>query len=363
MKTGLTLMELAAKIEGNKALKADYIAPTQKAQMNIHDDGTPVLQIPVPANPASTAGIAGEPEMREFPLLPIAHDQVAAHLDIPRKYYDRMRTEQPHLLANNVNTWFQKNPTRRMVRTLGGDVRAFLSDRYNRIENEEIAEVVLPILADIPDVRIVSAEITERRMYIQAVTPRIEGEVKKGDVVQAGVVISNSEVGMGAVSIAPMIFRLVCLNGMIAADGKLRANHVGGRISETEALYADDTRKADDRAVLLKVRDHVKNAVSEIAFAQRIEKMQSLTSVKVTGSPEAAVEVLARKVGLLESDRGGILRSLIEGGDLSAWGMLNAITAQAHNASTYDRSVEFEQMGGQLLDMPRAGWREVLEAA
>lgn len=363
MKTGLTLMELAAKIEGNKALNADYIAPTQKTQMNVHSDGTPVLQIPIPANQKSSAGIAGDPEMREFPLMPIAHDQIAAHLDIPRKYYDRMRVEKPDLLANNVNTWFQKNPTRRMVRTLGGDVRAFLSDRYNRIENEEIASVVLPILADIPDVKIVSAEITERRMYIQAVTPRLTGDIKKGDAVQAGVVISNSEVGMGAVSIAPMIFRLVCLNGMIAADGKLRANHVGGRISETEALYADDTRRADDRAVLLKVRDHVKNAVSEIAFAQRIEKMQGLTAIKVTGSPEAAVEVLARKVGLLESDRGGILRALIEGGDLSAWGMLNAITAQAHTATTYDRSVEFEQMGGQLLDLPRSGWREVLEAA
>jgi hypothetical protein len=36
-------------------------------------------------------------------------------------------------------------------------------------------------------------------MYIKAICPRIQAEVKKGDIVQAGIAISNSEVGMGSV--------------------------------------------------------------------------------------------------------------------------------------------------------------------
>jgi hypothetical protein len=200
-------------------------------------------------------------------------------------------------------------------------------------------------------------------MYIQALTPRTEGEVKKGDVVQAGVVISNSETGHGAVSISPLVYRLVCLNGMIANDGRLRANHVGGRIEETEALYQDDTRKADDRAILLKVRDHVRNAVDSVAFAARVEAMAGLVRQPIAGDPVAAVEVLAKKVGATDGERGGILRSLIEGGDLSAWGLLNAVTAQAHAAPDYDRSIDFERMGGALLELPRNEWTRVLEAA
>lgn len=349
MKTGLSLSQLAAKIEGNKELKQDYIAATAMTTMQVQADKTVVLELPE---------VAGS-----FPLLPVAHEQVAARLQIPRQYYDRMRDEAPDLLATNVNAWFRKNPEKRMVRTLGGDVRAFLSNKYNRIENEEIAEVVLPILAEIPDIRIVSAEITDRRMYIQALSPRIQGEVKKGDVVQAGVCISNSEVGQGAVTISPLVYRLVCLNGMISNDGRLRASHVGGRIEETEALYADDTRKADDRAILLKVRDHVRAAVEETAFARRIEAMAGLTTRKVTGDPEKAIEVLAKKVGATEGERTGILRALIEGGDLTAWGMLNAITAQAHTVESYDRSVEFERMGGQLLELKPTEWKQVLEAA
>lgn len=349
MKTGLSISQLAAKIEANKELKQDYIADTTQTTMQVQADKTVVLELPG--------------ETGSFPVLPLAHDQIGTRTGIPAKYYDRMRVEAPDLLATNVNAWFRKNPEKRMVRTLGGDVRAFLSNRYNRIENEEIAEVVLPILAEIPDIKIVSSEITERRMYIQALSPRIVGEVKKGDVVQAGVVISNSEVGQGAVAISPLVYRLVCLNGMIANDGRLRANHVGGRIEETEMLYADDTRKADDRAILLKVRDHVRNAVDSVAFARRVEAMTLLTSARVSGDPEKAIEVLSKKIGASDGERTGILRSLIEGGDLSAWGLLNAVTAQAHDAPTYDRSVEFERMGGQLLELPSSEWRQVLEAA
>jgi hypothetical protein len=194
------------------------------------------------------------------------------------------------------------------------------------------------------------------------VSPRIQGEVKVGDVVQAGVLITNSEVGCGAVSVSPLIFRLRCLNGMVS-NGGFRAYHVGRKVEDNEALWADDTKKADDRAVLLKVRDMVRAAVDQAAFNQRIEKMRNLTEIKVTGNPDKAIEVLANKLGVTETERGGILRSLIEGADLSAWGLLNAVTAQSHTAVNYDRAVEFEVAGGRMLDLNRKEWTEVLEAA
>lgn len=351
MKTGLSLTELARKIEGNRELKHDLIASTSDCCVAIESDGVPMLQVGLDA---------GSPQ---FGILPGAHDQIAARIGIPAKYYDRMRKDAPDLLASNVNHWFFNSPEKRMIRTLGGDARAFLSNRYQRIENEEIAEVALPILADIPDVKIVSSEITDRRMYIQAVAPRIEGEIKVGDTVQAGVIISNSETGHGSVSIKPFIYRLVCLNGAVINASKFLARHVGARIDNSEALWSDEARRADDRAILLKVRDVVRAAVDANFFAETIERMRGLTEISVKGDPAKAVEVLARKVGATETERGGILRSLIEGGDLSAWGLLNAVTHQAHTARDYDRSVEFEQMGGNLIDLSRSEWNEILIAA
>jgi Domain of unknown function (DUF932) len=346
MKTGLSINELAAKITANQALKYDLIVPTAETIMTV-SDGRPQL-------------ISGD---NSFPILPLAHRQIANHAEIPAAYYDRMRAHQPGLLASNVNTWFQANPQRRMLRTLGGDARAFLSDRYQRIENEEIAAAALPVLAELKGVKIVSSEVTEQRLYIHFVIDTIEGEVKKGDIVQAGGIISNSEVGLGSCSVSGLLWRLVCLNGMKTSDS-FRRNHVGRKIEDSEALWADDTRKADDRAVLLKVRDMVRAVVDETRFKAQLIKMRELTHGKIESADyNRVVEVLAQKVGAAEATHGGILRSLVEGGDLTAWGLMNAITHQAHGAADYDKAVEFEAMGGRLLDLPATEWREILQAA
>jgi hypothetical protein len=344
MLKGLSLVELARKIEANKGQKKDFIAPTDK--LSVVAQGKEVRLI--------------VPKEGEFPISNLAHDQIGSRTNIPSKYYDKMLTEAPELLADNINTWFHKYPEKRMVRTLSGNTRAFLSNRYNRIENEEIAEAALPVLHQIKDIKIVSCEVTERRLYIQAVAPRLQGEVKKGDIVQAGVVISNSEVGAGAVSVARMNYRLVCLNGMIMPD-KFRAYHTGRQIEDNRELWRDDTRKADDRAILLKVRDMVHGAVNAQEFAKTLDRMRNLTEGKITGDPSAAIEVLCQKVGTSDFEEGGILRSLIEGGDLSAWGMINAVTAQAHTAKDYDRGVELEAAGGELLELPNAEWKRILE--
>jgi hypothetical protein len=101
-----------------------------------------------------------------------------------------------------------------MLRTLDGSMRAFLSDRYRRLDNYDLASAVLPVLKEMGEgLKIVSTELTESKMYIKVINERLELEVKQGDVVQAGMVISNSEVGMGSLKVEPLIYRLICTNG------------------------------------------------------------------------------------------------------------------------------------------------------
>lgn len=347
MLKGLNIKELAEKIFENQQHKKDFISNTATETEMILEGNNPLLKIKGQGT---------------FPIQPLAHDQIGGKAGIPAKYYDKMLTEAPELLANNVNTWFRRFPERRMTRTLNGNVRAFLSDRYQRIENEEIASAALPVLRELPGVNIVSSEVTDKRLYIHFVVPTIFGEVKKGDIVQAGGIISNSEVGCGSCSVSGLVWRLACLNGMKTQEA-FRRNHVGRKIEDNDMLWADDTRAADDKAILLKVRDMVRAVVDETRFRQNINTMAGLSRIVISGNPELAVEVLAQKVGVSEEERGGILRELIKGGDLSAWGMLNAVTAQSHTAKNYDRAVEFEAAGGMLLDLPRTEWSRILEAA
>ena len=351
MLKGIELPELSRRIIANKAGKKDFIAPAKRLNAGWRQDGTIVMEVE---------------NNGEFPLQPLAHRQLSSFIKMPADYYDRCKHDAPDLLAKNVNTWLHRMPenNKRMVRTLAGEARAILSNAYARIENDEIADVALPIIMALPGVQIVSCEVTVSRLYIHFVVPTIQGQVKVGDVVQAGGILSNSEVGLGAVRVDGLAWRLMCLNGMKTGDTFRRA-HIGAKADDTEALWADDTKKADDKATLLRVRDMVKAVVDETRFRAQVDKMRVLAdpSAKISGTITSAVEVLTDKVGLPDSMRPSILTSLAEGGDLTAWGLINATTAQAHVADDYDRAVEIEGIGGQLLNLEPAQWREILQAA
>lgn len=219
-------------------------------------------------------------------------------LKIPAPYYERMRAENPGLLMANVNGWFQQSPdTRRMVRTLDGTARAILSDRYRRIDNYEVAQTVLPIISEMQGARIESCELTDTRMYIKVVNERIQTEVVPGDIVQAGILISNSEVGMGSVSVKPLIYRLVCTNGMVADVG-VGKRHVG-RINESVdgdfGIFRDETIEADDRAFLMKIEDTVRAAVDEARFNALVQKLRDAKEAPILPAAAPKVVELAAK--------------------------------------------------------------------
>lgn len=287
-------------------------------------------------------------------------NQIAARVGIPRIYADRLMTEAPELLAKNVNHWFQTRPEVRMVRTYMTEApvgRAFLSHRYRALDNEDLLNAVLPQLTK-AGCEIKSAEATERRIYVQAVTPKVQGEVKVGDVVQAGVVISNSEVGAGSLKVEPLHYRLACQNGMILPSA-LKKHHVGRsgdgewEAGEANEVFSDDTRRLDDKAFWAKVNDVVTASVSEIHFNKTLEVMRNAAKQEV-GDPTEAVEVLADRYGFSDDEQKGVLSHLARGGDLTLWGLANAVTRVAEDITSYDRAVEFERIGGEVVELPKS---------
>jgi len=354
MKSGRSLVSLAQELERQLASKKDLVVSSSLLRHDTDDTGDTRLVIEESGGPA------------RYGVTPLARRQLADKLKIPYAYFERMRSEQPVLLDRNVNTWLQSDDDRRMIRTLDGNVRAVLSDRYRRLDNFDLAESVLPILQRLPQVRFESVELTETRMYLKVVTPLLKHEMAPGDVVQAGVVVSNSEVGQGTLSVQPLLFRLVCRNGLIAADRSLRKTHVGRSIgSDDQALtvFKDDTLVADDKAFFLKVRDVVESAVSEATFLQAAHKLQKTLHIPLIGDPVTTVEVLANRYTLNDTERAGVLRHLISEGDLSGYGLVNAVTHYSQEIDDYDRATEFEALGGRLIELPAQEWKGLSEAA
>jgi hypothetical protein len=157
----------------------------------------------------------------------------------------------------------------------------------------------------------------------------------------------------------------VVFNGLIASDHALRKTHVGRALgAETESMnvYRDDTLAADDRAFFLKVRDVVEAAVSETTFRQIALKMQKTRAIPLTGDPVKAVEVLANRYTLNDTERAGVLRHIIVEGDLTAYGLVNAVTHDSQEVADYDRATDFEALGGKLIELPASDWRAVVTA-
>lgn len=353
MKQGMELGDLAKELRRQTQTKRDFRAPTLQTHMTVTDDKTVQL------------GMDG---MGLFDIRDTAHQQLASYSKIPREYYERMRREEPRLLASNVNTWLHRNEETRLVRTMDGAARAFLSPRYRTIDNYDVAEAVLAVL-QLADCKVVSSNLTDSHLYLKAVSQRFEAKVV-GEVVKMGVVISNSEIGHGSAKVEPFMEVLSCTNGAIINELATRRYHIGRRgqeIFEATEVFKDETLQADDKALMLKLRDTVNAALSEAKMAEVVQRAALSAGRKLTIADkkplQEVVELVGKRLGLNEDERGGVLLHLAKGEDLSAWGLSNAVTRHSQDVESYQRATELERIGGELLGAVDDGaWARLQEA-
>lgn len=343
MKRGRTLQEVGAELIRQRKNRKDFLADTRNLEMET-TDGVSKLAV-----------LLGNTEKR-YTVGPIAHQQIASRLQIPYRYYQKMQQKFPMLLDESVNGWFRQIPERRMVRVLDGNVRAFLSDRYRRLDHLELCSAVLPVIQDMKGAEMVSCDVTDAHLYLKVINRKLKEEVAVGDIVQAGFVISNSEIGMGSLRVEPLLFRLVCKNGLIIKDYAQKKYHVGRQINEQTndayELYSDETLAQDDKSFFMKVQDIVRSAVDETKFQLSVRKLQETRRIPLTYNPVEAVELLADTFQLTQNERGDILRQLFLGKDNSRYGLINAITAASQLSVSYERATELERIGGELLAYP-----------
>jgi len=358
-KSGLAIEDLAAEIQRRANAKKDVLVSTKDLEMTARTDLSVGGQFVVPVRP-------------------ICHQQIAAYTDIPAKYYERMRSEAPDLLASNVNRWFAKYPEVRMVRTLDDQARGFLSDRYRPLENEDLAEAVLPPILDM-GLDVMSCQITETRMYIKAVDPKVTRELKArnaqfGDASHTivrcfapAVTIANSEIGYSSLSILGGVYDSFCSNLATFGERSVRKYHIGGRHEiggeEVYSLLSDETRRKTDQALWAQVGDIVRAAFERAKFDELCDRIEGTTTQKIEGNVVKVVSFAAKKFGMSEGEGSSILKHLIEGGDTTRFGLYNAITRTAQDLEDYDRTTMFERAGAQIIELEPGEWNTLSRVA
>jgi hypothetical protein len=279
-----------------------------------------------------------------------------------------MMGQAPALLAGNVNHWLKAENKKYMVRTLDGKARAFMSDRYRPLDNFDLAEAVLPIISD-KRWEIRDCDLTERKLYIKVVSKELQAVVKRGahggdHIVHPGLMISNSEVGMGAVRVTPSLHWPHCFNIALMDEAGTSRFHTGRRDERFGDLatefFKDETRIADDKAFWMKVRDIVNSTVTQDLFTLLVNKFNQAAEAVIDGDVVQVVERTAKRLGLRETEQDSVLKHLIKGGDLSLYGLSGAITKMAQDATVdYDRGTDLERMGGDIIELSRSEWKEL----
>jgi hypothetical protein len=344
MKPGSPLSDVVRRVDLLANQARDFVAPARSLRMSI-TDRAPSLVL--------DDGSGAQP----FGLTDLVHDQLATLTCVPQAYYRRMQTEDAALLSSNVNAWLGRSSNRQLIRTLHDPsrslIRAVVSDRFRVIYHQQVLETVLPTLHE-QGVKVLSCELTDKRLYLKAVNERVTGEVRVGQVVMAGIVISNSEIGLGALSVESLIYTLACSNGAIVQNNSMRRHHVGSRHEggdDIQHLLSDEARQADDRALHLRVRDCARAALDHALFRQQVSRLATAASQPLPeGQEEQVVEVTAKRFHLSTTEGAGMLTHLRAGGDFSLWGLSSAVTRFAQDVGSYDRSTELERVGGQIIN-------------
>lgn len=356
MKAGLAIEDLASEIVRQKDCKEDYIVNANRVSMECF--GRDIL--------LRVLDDQGQDRIEPLDVSPIAHRQIGTHLSIPAKYYSKMLEEDPALLVTNVNAWLARAGSQRMLRVLDGVARAFLSNRYLRMDHFPVTQAVIPILGEMPQIRFESCQITDNRMYIKVVNPALEAEVVPNDVVQAGLLISNSEVGLGSVSIQPLIYRVRTGTGMFVNDSATKRNHVG-RTNFAEIhfqLNSTESCTLDDHAFLQTIQRSVRNSANTERFHSVVEMMRRARTQQMdTRNIPAVVKQAGKDFGITESEQTGVLQHLMANDDMTQYGLANAVTHHSQDVDNYDRATDLEGIGYSIMAMPQNQWNRINQAA
>lgn len=360
MKTGISLVDMAKRLEENRALSRDFVADTRKLEMSAD---------------AKAITIAGQ---GKFELQTLAERQLAEKLQVPVPFYQRLQEKHPDMLANLVNGLFEREPGQHMIRTFPGVARSVNSSSYRPLDNYDLFEAVYPALRE-SGAQVESCNVSDTLFQMKVLCPWLDRELPMPEGLKMGVghnifvrriigaiCFRNSEVGLGGLSVLPGGLEKQCTNLMTFKSEGLTKVHIGKKTNADDVVreyMSDATKRLDDAAFWATVRDATVAMMTAEVFQTLIDKMLDARADAITADPVKVVEVFAKQKQLTQDEQGGLLRHLVGSGEMTRYGLQWAATRLSQDVTDYDRATEFERMGGQVIEMPQAEWKQLLKQA
>jgi hypothetical protein len=191
------------------------------------------------------------------------------------------------------------------LHTLGGD--AFLQAVTDGFEE------------DARTMEVQELEVEDESIRLDIVVPSVANEVRRGDVIQAGVRLEHAYTGERATSVLAYFVRLLCTNGTVyrqcvGSRQTARTRRLDAARHDAEGLQVDQIRR-----LILTTRQ---------GLAEKLEGIRRLTEER---ADEQQLEQFLRRARM---HSGGLVNQLrqswaAEGSEQTAFGLFNALTRLA----------------------------------
>jgi|GEM_PF-173955 len=273
------------------------------------------------------AVVAGEP----VAITPTCQRAISARLRIPYSYLSRCDGD---LQQANLNFWLEREQEKRdtfFCRFSGNSLRGLFTDRYIPLDNMEVLSRMLQCgfneqaeVHVLLDSEIMTLKFPDNDRYFK---------VSEKDRIIPGISISNSEIGLLALSIEAYYFRLVCSNGLIdKTEVNARYKHISRRIMDDFPHVLENvvyqSRQGQDR-FKLSTQTPVDNAISTIELFSRQFQL-----------PQEEAEIV--KMAYFQEE------------GATMYHVINAFTRAAREPGlTAVTAQRLESIGGRVLNMVR----------
>lgn len=373
-----SLAELVRELERRKDTTFDFVTNTKNLSV-VCEGGEARLVRSAGSDAASREFIGSD----GLPLNDSALGQLGDRMSpgIPGKFLRELVGQRPAQASNLLTGLLHETNSNNLVRCLDGNVRAFLSDKYNPgLDNHTLAFAALRVARD-HGAEVLECNLTDSYMrikmvrrdlwesidevragqggwyagglgnqeYLKRVAANTRGDMPGGPgTIHPVSTIGNSETGHGAMFTRIGILRAVCFN-LATVETVISNVHLGARLDP--GIFRPETIKQDVTAIMMKASDSIATAFHPARFAQVAARIRDAQNTPVEAT--RGVDFALGQGMFTKDERDTLLAHFLGGSDQTAYGLAQAVSRFAQDVDA-DRADTLESFAGSIINKPEA---------
>lgn len=335
----------------------------QTAEVLDKVDKTLIRDVLVPAEkvsfyPASREGrlVLEHPEGDEL-MHEHAVGQVVARLDGTKRITDwAFEPDTAEEFAAILNKKMKRLHGKRfLTRSVEGEVRGFMSDRYRRLDVRPLVEALVVTSVNDHDAVPIDAHCLETSFHMKMILPKLY-EPLPNEIGAFGLTFRNSDFGAGRLYVKGFFTRLWCTNLAMCEDG-ISQVHLGRVLSE-EIVFSQKTYELDTMTMASAIKDVVTHIFSLENIALRMAAIKEASAEDPNIDIGKTLKGMVKNGKLYKAESQNIVEAfnspdveLLPPGQ-NRWRLSNAISLIAQQAEP-DRRLEMETVAGEVAGLVR----------